>query len=64
MNLDEHLNDPEAFDLALLRVRARAVQEGRTPTHREMLREAQEELEAENRRLAARIAELEQAGEK
>lgn len=58
MNLDDHLNDPEAFDLALLRVRGRAIAEGRTPTHREMLREAQEELEAENRRLAAEIAAL------
>ena len=53
MNLDEHLEDRQAFELALLRVRGRAVKEGRTPTHREMLAEAQKELEEENRRLAA-----------
>lgn len=53
MTVDEHLNDRQAFELAMFRVRAKAVREGRHPTHREMLEEAQTELEAENQRLRA-----------
>ena len=63
MKLEDHMDDRQAFELALLRVRGRAVAEGRTPTHREMLAEAQRELEEENRRLAARVAELKASGE-
>lgn len=56
MNADEHLQDRHAFELALLRVRSRAEEEGREMTYGEAVKEATKELEAENKRLREKIA--------
>lgn len=57
ITLNEHMNDRQAFEMAMFRARAKAAQEGRKPTFREMLGEAQKELEEEHRRLEKEVAE-------
>jgi hypothetical protein len=59
MTLQEHMNDPQAFEMALQRVRRRHEAEGRTGvTFGELSAEAQLELEKEHARLAAEAAQL------
>jgi len=57
VKLEDHMNDRVSFEWAMLRARQRAEAEGRTPTFREMLDEAQKELDEEHRRLEKEVAE-------
>lgn len=55
MKLEDLMNDRGAFEGAMFRARLKAEEEGRNPTFREMLDEAQKILQADYDRLAAEI---------
>jgi len=57
LTLEQHLNDPVAFGMAMRRVRDRHAEAGIVTTFGQLMREAREELNAANQRLAAKIAQ-------
>lgn len=64
MKIEEHMDDQESFEWAMFRARMKAEEEGRNPTFREMLDEAQKELEEEHARLVQQIAANNAASDK
>jgi hypothetical protein len=56
VKLEDHMDDRASFEMAMFRARAKATKEGRNPTFRQMLDEAQKELEEEHRRLEQEVA--------
>lgn len=53
IDLEDLMNDRQAFEMAMWRVKTRAQEEGRTYTFRELLKQATEELRKDYERLKA-----------
>jgi hypothetical protein len=58
MELQDHLNDRQAFEMALLRARMRNKREGKSVSQQELLKQATAELENEHQRLTKQISQL------